>query len=54
MLTFDPLFRDPDWMTRQLPRETVGTITRPAVRPFDAGRDGAKFVVDLDLPVVAP
>ena len=45
----DP-FRDFDRLTSQL----LGTTNRPAVMPMDAWREGDRFVIEFDLPGVAP
>src|SRR5205823_93663 len=50
--TTDP-FRDLDRLTQQL-LGTTGTATRPAVMPMDAWREGDRFVIEFDLPGVAP
>ena len=47
--TTDP-FRDFDRLTQQL----LGTTSRPAVMPMDAWREGERFVIEFDLPGVAP
>ena len=47
--TTDP-FRDFDRLTQQL----LGTATRPAPMPMDAWREGDRFVIEFDLPGVAP
>jgi len=47
--TTDP-FRDLDRFTQQL----MGTSTRPAVMAMDAWREGDRFVIEFDLPGVAP
>ena len=47
--TTDP-FRDLDRLTQQL----LGTTNRPAVMPMDAWREGDRFVIEFDLPGVAP
>jgi HSP20 family protein len=47
--TTDP-FRDFDRLTQQL----LGTTNRPAVMPMDAWREGERFVIEFDLPGVAP
>jgi HSP20 family protein len=47
--TTDP-FRDLDRLTQQF----FGTTNRPAVMPMDAWREGDRFVVEFDLPGVAP
>ena len=45
----DP-FREFDRLTQQL----MGTTNRPAVMPMDAWREGDRFVLEFDLPGVAP
>ena len=45
----DP-FRDVDRLAQQV----FGTVTRPAVMPMDAWREGDRFVIEFDLPGVAP
>ena len=45
----DP-FRDFDRLTQQI----LGTTNRPAVMPMDAWREGERFVIEFDLPGVAP
>jgi HSP20 family protein len=47
--TTDP-FRDFDRLTQQI----LGTTNRPAVMPMDAWREGERFVIEFDLPGVAP
>ncbi len=47
--TTDP-FRDFDRLTKQI----FGTTNRPAVMPMDAWREGDSFVIEFDLPGVAP
>ena len=47
--TTDP-FRDLDRLTQQV----FGTTNRPAVMPMDAWREGDRFVIEFDLPGVAP
>ena len=47
--TTDP-FRDFDRLTQQL----LGTTNRPAVMPMDAWREGDSFLIEFDLPGVAP
>ena len=47
--TTDP-FRDFDRLTQQI----FGTTNRPAVMPMDAWREGDTFVIEFDLPGVAP
>jgi len=49
----DP-FRDLDRLTQQLLGASVGTATRPAAMPMDAWREGDRFVIEFDLPGVAP
>jgi HSP20 family protein len=46
--TTDP-FRDLDRLAQQV----FGTMTRPAVMPMDAWREGDQFVIEFDLPGVA-
>src|SRR3954468_7316637 len=50
--TADP-FRDFDRLAQQLLGAT-GTTNRPAVMPMDAWREGDVFVLEFDLPGVAP
>ena len=50
--TTDP-FRDLDRLAQQLLGAT-GTTNRPAVMPMDAWREGDLFVLEFDLPGVAP
>ena len=50
--TADP-FREFDRLAQQL-LGTTGTINRPAVMPMDAWREGDVFVLEFDLPGVAP
>src|SRR4051812_45247868 len=47
--TTDP-FRDFDRLTQQI----FGTTNRPAVMPMDAWREGERFVIEFDLPGIAP
>ena len=47
--TTDP-FRDFDRLAQQL----LGTTSRPVVMPMDAWREGDRFVIEFDLPGVAP
>jgi HSP20 family protein len=49
LMRTDP-FRDLDRLTQQV----MGTAARPVVMPMDAWRDGEEFVVEFDLPGVAP
>ncbi|MFF5128981.1 Hsp20/alpha crystallin family protein [Streptomyces syringium] len=49
LMRTDP-FRELDRLTQQV----LGTATRPAAMPMDAFRDGDTFVVEMDLPGVAP
>ena len=52
LMRTDP-FRELDRLSQQM-FGTQGTLARPAVMPMDAWRDGDTFVVELDLPGVAP
>ena len=47
--TTDP-FRELDRLTQQM----LGTTNRPAVMPMDAWREGDRFVIEFDLPGIAP
>ncbi len=49
LMRTDP-FRDLDRLTQQV----FGTATRPAAMTLDAWREGEEFVVEFDLPGVAP
>ncbi|MFE9837881.1 Hsp20/alpha crystallin family protein [Streptomyces sp. NPDC005551] len=49
LMRTDP-FRELDRLTQQV----LGTAARPAAMPMDAFRVGDTFVVELDLPGVAP
>lgn len=49
LLRTDP-FRELDRLTQQV----LGTAVRPAVMPLDAWREGEQFVVEFDLPGIAP
>jgi HSP20 family protein len=49
LMRTDP-FRELDRWTQQV----LGTAARPAAMPMDAWREGDKFVVEFDLPGVAP
>lgn len=49
LMRTDP-FRELDRLTQQV----LGTAATPAAMPMDAYRDGDTFVVELDLPGVAP
>ncbi|MGW5210145.1 Hsp20/alpha crystallin family protein [Streptomyces sp. NPDC004051] len=49
LMRTDP-FRELDRLTQQV----FGTAARPTAMPMDAFRDGGTFVVELDLPGVAP
>ena len=51
LMRTDP-FRDFDRLTQQL--FGAGTPSRPAVMPMDAWREGDTFVLEFDLPGVAP
>lgn len=52
LMRTDP-FRDLDRLTQQLVRGN-GTLAHPAAMPMDAWREGDTFVVDFDLPGIAP
>lgn len=52
LMRTDP-FRDLDRLTQQF-FGVQGTVTRPAVMPMDAWREGETFVVEFDLPGVDP
>jgi HSP20 family protein len=52
LMRTDP-FRELDRLTQQF-FGTNGTTTRPAVMPMDAYRSGNDYVVQFDLPGVAP
>ena len=49
LMRFDP-FRELDRLTQQ----ALGSVTRQAVMPMDAYRQGDRFVVHFDLPGVDP
>ncbi|TSD93562.1 Hsp20 family protein [Skermania sp. ID1734] len=49
LMRTDP-FRDLDRFAQQV----LGTAARPTVMPMDAWREGDRFVVEFDLPGVAP
>ena len=49
----DP-FRDFDRLAQQLMGGTGGTTNRPSFMPMDAWREGDHFVLEFDLPGVAP
>ena len=51
LMRTDP-FRDFDRLAQQLLGS--GTTSRPAIMPMDAWREGDHFVVEFDLPGVAP
>jgi len=51
LMRSDP-FRDIDRLTQQL--FGTGTTSRPAIMPMDAWREGDTFVLEFDLPGVAP
>jgi HSP20 family protein len=51
LMRTDP-FRDFDRLAQQL--VGAGTTSRPAVMPMDAWRAGDRFVIEFDLPGVAP
>ena len=52
LMRTDP-FREPDRLTQQF-FGANGTTARPAVMPMDAYRSGNEYVVEFDLPGVAP
>jgi HSP20 family protein len=51
LMRTDP-FRDLDRLAQQLLGS--GTTSRPAIMPMDAWREGDRFIVEFDLPGVAP
>ena len=51
LMRTDP-FRDFDRLAQQL--IGAGTTSRPAIMPMDAWREGDVFVLEFDLPGVAP
>ncbi|MGN6131134.1 MAG: Hsp20/alpha crystallin family protein [Nocardioidaceae bacterium] len=51
LMRTDP-FREFDRLAQQLIGS--GTTTRPAVMPMDAWREGDTFVIEFDLPGIAP
>jgi len=51
LMRTDP-FRDFDRLAQQL--LGTGTTSRPAIMPMDAWREGETFVVEFDLPGIAP
>lgn len=51
LMRSDP-FREFDRLAQQL--LGAGTTSRPAIMPMDAWREGDHFVVEFDLPGVAP
>jgi HSP20 family protein len=51
LMRTDP-FRDFDRLAQQL--LGTGSTSRPAIMPMDAWREGDHFVVEFDLPGVAP
>ncbi|MDO7869096.1 Hsp20/alpha crystallin family protein [Nocardioides jiangxiensis] len=51
LLRTDP-FRDFDRLAQQV--MGAGTTSRPAIMPMDAWREGDRFVLEFDLPGVAP
>lgn len=54
MLRFDPFFPDVDRLMRQLWGSVPGGDGRPSLIAMDAWRHGDQFVVELDLPGIAP
>jgi HSP20 family protein len=51
LMRTDP-FRELDRLTQQL--LGAGTTSRPAVMPMDAWREGDTFMIEFDLPGIAP
>jgi HSP20 family protein len=51
LMRTDP-FRDFDRLAQQV--LGVGTTSRPAIMPMDAWREGDVFVLEFDLPGIAP
>ena len=51
LMRTDP-FREFDRLAQQL--IGAGTTSRPAVMPMDAWREGDTFVIEFDLPGIAP
>jgi HSP20 family protein len=51
LLRTDP-FRDFDRLAQQI--LGAGTTARPAIMPMDAWREGDSFVLEFDLPGIAP
>jgi HSP20 family protein len=51
LLRTDP-FRDFDRLAQQV--LGAGTTSRPAIMPMDAWREGDRFVLEFDLPGIAP
>jgi HSP20 family protein len=51
LLRTDP-FRDFDRLAQQIMGS--GTTSRPAIMPMDAWREGDRFVLEFDLPGIAP
>jgi len=51
LMRTDP-FRDFDRLAQQI--LGAGTTSRPAIMPMDAWREGETFVVEFDLPGIAP
>src|SRR3954467_10852322 len=51
LMRTDP-FRDFDRLAQQILGN--GSTSRPAIMPMDAWREGDRFVVEFDLPGVAP
>jgi len=52
LMRTDP-FREFDRLAQQL-LGSAGTTSRPALMPMDAWREGETFIVELDLPGIAP
>jgi HSP20 family protein len=53
LMRTDP-FRELDRLTQQVFGGAPGTWSKPATMPLDAYRSGEQFVVQFDLPGVAP
>jgi HSP20 family protein len=52
LMRTDP-FRDLERLTQQV-FDTQGTLARPSIMPMDAWREADTFIVEFDLPGVAP
>ena len=53
LMRTDP-FRQLDRLTQQVVNNAAGTWSRPTAMPMDAYRSGEQFIVQFDLPGVAP